>query len=467
MSGSVLIVDDMATNRIILKVKLASAYYKVVQAASIEEACICLSDHAPDLVLLGGRVIEADGRAALDRLRHAAGEIPPAIAVILDSTAPAARIAALNAGADDVISRPIPDRVFMARLRSLLRQRHADHDLMTQARTTGSAGFAEAQHGFSAPGQIAIIGGNPIAGRKLQSVLDRGTHHGVHRLDAEQIMTANRKLHSDDTLPAPDLFLLVIDPETPDEGLHILANLVAAPGRRDGPVIAHLPCDKPDLAATLLDMGASDVVFCDADPSELTLRLAAHLDRKRRHDQLRRHLHDSLEASVIDPLTGLYNRRYAMSYLDRLLAGGASTPGQSHAVMLADLDHFKQVNDTFGHMAGDRVLAHVAKTLSRQLRPGDLIARIGGEEFLIVLPDATRASARNAAQEMCRAIRGSPAPVPGQSDPVEVTISIGLTLADPTNATRAEAAIDLADRALYCSKAEGRNMVTFSGRDAA
>ena len=103
-------------------------------------------------------------------------------------------------------------------------------------------------------------------------------------------------------------------------------------------------------------------------------------------DQLRASVEDRLRLAMTDPLTGLHNRRYAMAHLSRI-AERAAVAGRTFALMILDLDRFKAINDTHGHAAGDAVLAEVAARLSAQLRPIDLVARIGGEEFLIALPD--------------------------------------------------------------------------------
>ena len=154
-----------------------------------------------------------------------------------------------------------------------------------------------------------------------------------------------------------------------------------------------------------------------------------------------------------DALTGLGNRRYLDEQLPPLLAAAAAA-AQPLALAMVDLDYFKEVNDRFGHPLGDRVLVVVAQLLRENTRSADLIARIGGEEFLIVLPDMPPARAHEACERLCQRVLRHPW---GQlADGLAVTVSIGLTQAPPYEAG---ALYDLADRALYRAKQAGRNQV--------
>jgi len=138
--------------------------------------------------------------------------------------------------------------------------------------------------------------------------------------------------------------------------------------------------------------------------------------------------------------------------------------------MVADLDFFKQVNDRHGHAAGDAVLCAVCDRLRASLKEGNLLARIGGDEFLIVTPTSDSDHARQTADDLCRALRQSPILLPGSDLPITVTISIGITLGQHRPglpAPTVEGLLHEADRALYMAKAQGRNTVGFCARTAA
>jgi two-component system cell cycle response regulator len=145
------------------------------------------------------------------------------------------------------------------------------------------------------------------------------------------------------------------------------------------------------------------------------------------------------------------------SLLDRKImdVGGAASPV---SVMLFDLDHFKKVNDTYGHAAGDAVLRGVATRVKDSLRESDMVARYGGEEFVIVMPAAPPDTARSVAERICRCIAEQPFEIPGHEDPLTVTVSIGVATARGTT-SEAEELLAEADDALYQAKRSGRNRV--------
>ncbi|MES9970549.1 MAG: GGDEF domain-containing protein [Candidatus Thiodiazotropha sp.] len=158
-----------------------------------------------------------------------------------------------------------------------------------------------------------------------------------------------------------------------------------------------------------------------------------------------------------DPLTGLANRRALFEAMDRLFAL-AEAAGQPLSLMIIDVDHFKQVNDRFGHQVGDAVLQQVAKTIKQRLRSNDIVGRIGGEEFLAVLPDTPPNGAMHIAEELRQTLAAKPVLQEGHE--IEVTISIGLYCSERLlTAETPDAMIATADEALYRAKTKGRNRI--------
>ena len=259
--------------------------------------------------------------------------------------------------------------------------------------------------------------------------------------------------------------MIGLNGRTASEGLRLLADLRANPTTRHAGVLAVLEDDARTLAADALDLGAGDLMVHGFEPRELALRLKSQIAQKQTHDRLRTSVEKGLRAAVIDPMTGLFNRRYAIPYLSRVISQHIKG-GRSFAVMLADLDHFKAINDRFGHVAGDAVLTEAAHRLKNDLRAEDLIARIGGEEFLIVLPDASKKDAQIAAERLRKRIDATAFVLPEGAGTTHVTVSIGVAvicqgvLRPHSGGDTTTTLLKLADDALYGSKGAGRNQVT-------
>jgi diguanylate cyclase (GGDEF)-like protein len=182
-------------------------------------------------------------------------------------------------------------------------------------------------------------------------------------------------------------------------------------------------------------------------------------ERSRAIEALAQALKTLKEEVIRDPLTNLYNRRFLRDYLSRELMR-AARENIRVAVIMIDLDHFKRVNDTAGHAAGDLVLTKIAALLKHHIRGTDIACRFGGEEFTLVLPNATLQSARSRGEAICSAIKN-------ESDGLRgVTASLGVAVF-PDHASDSESLLRAADEALYEAKDRGRNQVRVFARRTA
>jgi len=164
------------------------------------------------------------------------------------------------------------------------------------------------------------------------------------------------------------------------------------------------------------------------------------------------------ELSLRDPLTGLFNRRHFVSVLQREIDVAART-GEPALLLMIDIDHFKRINDTHGHLVGDLVLQAVAKCLAHCIRPMDTLARYGGEEFAIVIPNCVPKVGQAVAERVLRAVEAMEIPV-GLGAPMRATISVGGAYAPEWVRSTTALWIDRADNQLYRAKHEGRNRVS-------
>ena len=163
--------------------------------------------------------------------------------------------------------------------------------------------------------------------------------------------------------------------------------------------------------------------------------------------------------AALDPLTGVANRRSLIAALDRDVAR-AQRMREPMALMMVDIDHFKDVNDQYGHPAGDRVLCSVVNVLRQRVRAQDLVGRYGGEEFMVLLPDTGLVGAGQLAHELCKAVEESRCPADGVPGPgIAVTVSIGVFGGRLESGDSWDMLIAAADRALYQAKNNGRNRV--------
>lgn len=457
MSGKILVVDDVATNRIVMKVKLSSACYEVLQASGGREALQLARRELPDLILLDVMMPDLDGFSVCATLKSdaATAHIPIIMVTALSDTE--ARLKGLQAGADDFLNKPLDEVTLLARVRNLFRRGSSAMDRRMRDQTRfalGRKGLAADDAAALAPGQIAMICASPKSALRWTQALNARLPDDVVSVSRESALEGGKS--------QPDLFVLECSETAPTEALHLMAELRARPATRTAGFVMLLPERHQKLTALALDQGAHDVLILPAHTDEMALRLRSQIGRKRQADQMRNDVADGLQLAVIDPLTGLFNRRYALNHLENISIRAQST-GRDFAVLMLDLDHFKQVNDRYGHTAGDQVLVALTNRLRINLRAMDLIARIGGEEFLITLPESTAAQAQDIANRLRRVIQDNPVLLEDGTE-VNMTVSLGLSMGEPkTGTTDIARLLDRADRALYAAKAQGRNQVATGG----
>jgi diguanylate cyclase (GGDEF)-like protein len=250
----------------------------------------------------------------------------------------------------------------------------------------------------------------------------------------------------------PDLILL--DVGLPDmDGFEVCRQLKEHPSTRDIPIIFLTGTTSTDSKVRGLDMGAVDYVTKPFDQVELRARVRAALRTKRLQDILE-------QQSFLDGLTGLWNR----AYLDRRIESELNVArryGRPLGLVLADIDHFKSLNDSHGHLFGDVVLQGVGEALRAHARRSDIVARYGGEEFAVLLTDTTLGAAQYVTERLRASIDSRRFEAHGEI--LGVTASLGISCTqDISGDLNAERLIAAADKALYAAKDAGRNCIHMS-----
>lgn len=251
--------------------------------------------------------------------------------------------------------------------------------------------------------------------------------------------------------------LVLCDVDMPRmDGFRFLSMVRAREELRDIPVILLTGKDDRESKIWGLEQGASDYITKPFDPAEMVARVKVHLKIKQLQDELQKANELLLEVSHTDHLTGRYNRRYLMEVLDREFSR-ARRSGGSLSLMIIDIDHFKWINDTYGHQEGDLVLAEAASVFRDELRGYDTAVRYGGDEFVAVLPDTTLPDAMAVAERMRQAVMKSR--FPGKLSDVRLSFSIGIAVHPGEGIETVTDLIREADNALYRAKEKGRNRI--------
>jgi two-component system, cell cycle response regulator len=449
LSARILVIDDIDANVRLLEAKLSADYYEVLTATDGVTGLAVAAAEQPDIILLDVMMPGMDGFQVCRRLKDdpATRHIPVVLVTALDGRSD--RITGLEAGADEFLTKPIEDIMLFARVRSLTRLKVVLDELRERENSGRRAGVISpaAARLAGAGGRVLIVDDNERQAQRLAGEL-AVEHRPVVEADVE-------KAHLTARGPV-DLVILNTTSRSFD-GLRFAAQLRSHESTRNLPILALIDPDERGRAIKALDIGVNDVLARPIDPEELAARVRTQIKRKRYTDLLRANLDQSLEAAVTDPLTGLHNRRYMTSQLDPLVER-ATQGGEPVAALLLDIDHFKKINDNFGHDAGDEVLREFAVRLASNVRAVDLPCRHGGEEFVVIMPDTPLAAAERIAERIRLHVAGSPFRVAAGREILSVTISIGVA-ATKGAGDSPEQLLKRADEALYEAKESGRNRV--------
>ncbi len=447
MTARILVVDDVEANVRLLEAKLTLEYYDVVTAGDGPTALAQAASELPDIILLDVMMPGMDGFEVCRRLKADAAtrHIPVVLVTALDGRED--RIKGLEAGADDFITKPIDDVVLFARVRSLSRIKLVMDELRDREESGRRMGLSEGsarERGVG--GRVLIVDDNA---RQAQKIFDElsSIHRPVIETDPANALMASR---------GPVDLMIINCGSDGFDGLRLAAQIRSAEATRHLPLVAILDNEERPRMLKALELGVNDILTRPIDAQELSARARTQIKRKRYTDFLREKLDHSLELAVTDPLTGLNNRRYMTGQLDALVSR-AGRGGEPVAVLVMDIDHFKSVNDGFGHDSGDEVLREFAVRLAMNVRAVDLPCRYGGEEFVVVMPGTRLENAHQIAERIRRDVASAPFRIMGGKETLAITVSIGVA-ASLGGYDTPDALLKRADEAVYEAKSKGRNL---------
>ncbi len=451
MTARVLVVDDIVANVRLLEAKLSAEYFDVVTAMNGLDALDAIQRSKPDIVLLDVMMPGIDGIEVCKRIKSnpITQHIPVVMVTALDQ--PEDRIRGLEAGADDFLTKPVNDVSLFCRIKSLVRLKmltdelrlrsnsHQDIGLMTQA-----ADSEQETHG-----SVLLFDARPSSAERIKQAL-ASRHEVVTFDDPEKLSQA---VISNEV--SAELVIISLENEKFD-ALRLCAQVRSMEQLRQVPILIIVDPDDQQRLMKALDLGINDYLMRPVDRQELMARVRTQLKRFRYTEQLRNSVKTSIEMSITDSLTGLYNRRYLETHLTHLIEHSTNR-GKTLSVISLDVDYFKAINDTFGHDSGDVVLQELAGRMRQMTRNVDLNCRIGGEEFLMVLPNTDSLSAERIAERVRRSVAAKPFNEKS-GQPIQVTISAGIASLVGADDSL-QKLLKRADLALYRAKREGRNRV--------
>jgi two-component system, cell cycle response regulator len=462
MSARVLVVDDILPNVKLLEAKLLGEYFEVVTAMSGAEALQKIEETAPDIVLLDVMMPGMDGFEVCRRMKAnpLVAHIPVVMVTALTDTED--RVKGLENGADDFLSKPVNDIALMARVKSLVRLKTTIDEWRAREVTATQLGVGDENSTVMTmpveEAKILVVEDMQFESNRIKDSLQR---------DRDEVHVAETGIAALQLVQAHSFELIIVSLNLKNEdGLRFCSHLRSNEKTRSLPIV--MIGNEEDLPriAHGLEIGAHDYLLRPVDRNELVARVRTQIRRKRFQDKLRANYEISLSMALTDSLTGLYNRRYFEVHLQKTVQN-ARLAKKTLALLYIDIDHFKKINDTHGHNIGDEILKQFAVRLKESLRSFDLVARLGGEEFVAILPDVSHDLAYSIAERLRRIISDKPFACSAPEGALNVTASFGGVVIEGASLPENFAVLELLDRSdqqLYQSKESGRNNVHFEGK---
>jgi len=457
MTAQILVVDDVPANIKLLEAKLASEYYDVITAKDGFEAIAQAKDRKPDLILLDIMMPGMDGFEVCRKIKEDPDMSHIPIVMVTALSEKSDRLKGLEAGADDFLTKPINDMALFARVKSLVRIKMLLDEVRLRDKTSTEMGIQPAASNTFisdvSGSRVLLVDDDNVQGKQVVAKLAE-TYKVEWVEDPEQALAKARE---------GDFDVVLISTLLGDaDGLRLASQIKSQEETRNVPMLVFVDEDDQRIMFKALEMGINDYLTVPVDKNEMTARVRTQIRRKKYQETLKSQYQKSISMAITDGLTGLYNRHYLNTHLGNMVREALKN-GKHLALMMMDMDHFKTVNDTYGHDVGDLVLKQLADMIIKAARSTDLAARFGGEEFVILMPETDPQAALDASNRLRKIIESTPFKIGKGDETIQRTVSIGVASLH-SEGDNGEDLLKRADEALYDAKHSGRNQVKVAAK---
>jgi two-component system cell cycle response regulator len=449
----ILIVDDEPINVKLVTAQLSPAGYETLGVYSGEEALEQVPLFQPDLILLDIMMPGIDGYEVLRRLKkdEKFRNIPVILITALDGLTD--KVTGLEVGADEFLNKPVNAAELMARVKSLIRLKQTQDQLRQQKAVPQVEGFWDhAEGGKDAEvglPTVLLVEDDDKDGRLIQGYL-LGEPYVVKRISSGEAAISRARQEKID--------VVLLDILLPDlDGLKVCQYLKGDSETQNIQILMITALQDLEVKVKGIDLGADDYLVKPINIHELRVRLKSLIRKKAYLDNLQANYSLALQSAITDRLTGLYNQAF-LNYSLGKEVNRAAREQRTLSVIMLDVDHFKEYNDSFGHLAGDELLKNLGALIKQSIRDIDLAARYGGDEFAVLLsntpPDKSLLVAERIQGALARQFPGTPEN--------GITLSMGISVF-PRDGAEAQQLLKRADQALYEAKRLGKNRICCYG----
>jgi len=449
----ILIVDDDPLNVKLLEANLSCEDYIVFSAHDGSAALEEVETIQPDLILLDIMMPGIDGYEVTRRLKTSAKTRDIPIILITSLTGIDDKNKGMQAGADEFLNKPVNTTELLARVKSLIRLKKYHEQLKSRNKSEVSFVRPTQSIASSIPEKempvVLLAEDNEKDLRLLRAYLNGQSYQIKYVRTGEEALSFCLKQKAD---------LLILDVILPGiNGFDVCRQLKNNDATRKIQILMVTSLNDLESRIKGIEFGADDFLIKPIHKDEFIVRVRALLRKKSYLDMLSKKYESTLYAAITDKLTCLYNREYLNHFLDYEIKR-CDRQNQTMGLVMLEIDDFKTVNDTYGHLAGDRTLEKFGTLIKNQIREIDLAARYEREEFAVVLPYVNQVQAEGIAERIRKTVSAFDFFNQQEGPALKITISLGIALY-PEHAKTVADLIEKAGKALYCAKKDGKNIV--------